>query len=143
MLNYFSSKHSLYHYVSMAESNYREYLRRDTVWAKKYFYVLRPVLACQWIHNKGTPPPMLFSQLKDAELTQELQPAVDRLLDIKMNSPELKYIPRVDVVNDYLDNAIPEIRNRIATLPEERDRSWDELNRLFLRTLEVYDVPSK
>ena len=86
---------------------------------------------------------MLFSQLKDAELTQELQPAVDRLLDIKMNSPELKYIPRVDVVNDYLDNAIPEIRNRIATLPEERDRSWDELNRLFLRTLEVYDVPSK
>ena len=143
MLNYFSSKHSLYHYVSMAESNYREYLKRDTVWAKKYFYVLRPVLACQWILDKGTPPPMLFSQLKDAELPDALQPAVDRLLDIKMNAPELKYIPKVDVVNDYLDNAIPEIRNRIAAMPEERERSWDELNRLFLRTLEEYDVPAE
>lgn len=83
---------------------------------------------------------MLFSQLKDAELTQELQPAVDRLLDIKMNAPELKYIPRIDIVNDYLDNVIPEIRNRIASIPDERDRSWDELNSLFLQTLEEYAV---
>lgn len=136
MLNYFSTKHSLYHYISMAESNYREYLKRDTVWAKKYFYVLRPVLACQWILDKGTPPPMLFSQLKDAELPDTLFSVVDRLLDIKMNSPEMKYIPRVDVVNDYLDNAIPEIRSRISAMPDDRERSWDELNTLFLQTLE-------
>ena len=49
MSNYFSSKRSLYHYISMAEGNYREYLKRDMVRAKKYFYVLRPVLACRWI----------------------------------------------------------------------------------------------
>lgn len=60
-----------------------------------------------------------------------------------MNAPELKYIPRIDVVNDYLDNTIPEIRARIAAMPEERERSWDELNRLFLRTLEEYDVSAE
>ena len=44
----------------MAEGNYREYLKGDLVGAKKYFYVLRPVLACQWILDWGTPQPMLF-----------------------------------------------------------------------------------
>lgn len=46
MMHYFSSKKTMYHYVSMAEGNYREYLKGDLIRAKKYFYVLRPVLAC-------------------------------------------------------------------------------------------------
>jgi predicted nucleotidyltransferase len=140
MLNYFSTKHSLYHYISMAESNYRAYLREDMVKAKKYFYVLRPVLACQWILDRGTPPPMLFAELKDAELPEPLQNDVDRLLDIKMNAPELKVIPRVNAINDYLDKTILEIRDRIASMPDERDRSWSELNQLFLQTLADYEV---
>lgn len=61
MMHYFSSKKTLYHYISMAEGNYREYLQGEIVRAKKYFYVLRPVLACRWILDRGTPPPMLFS----------------------------------------------------------------------------------
>ena len=58
MMEYFSQKKSLYHYLSMAEGNYREYLKGDIVKAKKYFYVLRPVLACRWVLSKHTPPPM-------------------------------------------------------------------------------------
>ncbi|MEI3191266.1 MAG: nucleotidyltransferase domain-containing protein [Lachnospiraceae bacterium] len=49
MMHYFSSKKTLYHYISMAEKNYRGYLKGELVRAKKYFYVLRPVLACRWI----------------------------------------------------------------------------------------------
>lgn len=37
MQRYFSSKRGLSHYLSMASSNYREYLKGDTVKAKKYF----------------------------------------------------------------------------------------------------------
>ena len=61
MMHYFSSKKTLHHYVSMAEGEYREYLKGEIVRAKKYFYVLRPVLACRWILDRGTPPPMLLS----------------------------------------------------------------------------------
>jgi hypothetical protein len=50
----------------MAEGNYREYLKGDIVKAKKYFYVVRPLLACHWILEKGTPPPMLFDELVEA-----------------------------------------------------------------------------
>lgn len=71
-MHYFSSKKTLYHYISMAEGNYREYLQGEIVRVKKYFYVLRPVLACRWILDRGTPPPMLFSELIKEELPIEL-----------------------------------------------------------------------
>lgn len=49
---YFVAKSGLYHYLSTAKSNYREYLKGETVRLKKYFYVLRPLLACKWILAK-------------------------------------------------------------------------------------------
>ena len=45
---YFSSKSGLYHYLSAANSNYREYLKGETVRLKN-FYVIRSILACKWI----------------------------------------------------------------------------------------------
>ena len=47
----------------MAEGNLRDYLRNENVWIKKYFYVLRPVLACNWIENNLGPVPTEFEKL--------------------------------------------------------------------------------
>lgn len=135
MSEYFSTKRSMYHYISMADGNYREYLKRDMVKAKKYFYVLRPVLACQWILDKGTPPPMLFSELMDAELPIELRPEVKILLDLKCHSPEVKEIPRVNRINEYLDVSIAEIKCRLQAMEESRTAEWKDLNKLFLEEL--------
>ena len=132
---YFSSKRGLHHYASMASGNYREYLKRDIVKAKKYFYVLRPVLACKWILNHGTPPPMAFAALMDAVLPEDMRPDVLRLLDLKMNAPEIKEIPRIDRINAYLDESLEAIRQQIEMLPEESSASWDDLNALFLSQL--------
>lgn len=96
MNNFFSTKRSMYHHISMAEGKSREFLQGEMVKAKKYFYVLRPILACKWILDKGTPPPMLFSELDESELPKEILPEVEHLLKLKMNSPELKRIPRID-----------------------------------------------
>ena len=136
MQQYFSSRRGLSHYISMASSNYREYLKGETVKAKKYFYVLRPVLACRWILGKGSPPPMLFSELMEAELDPVLLPDVNRLLDLKMNAPEIKTIPKIESINRYLDSSIEEVRSRIVQLPEDANHGWEELNKLFLSQLE-------
>ena len=135
MSSYFSSKRSLYHYISMAEGNYREYLKRDMVRAKKYFYVLRPVLACRWILEKGTPPPMLFSELMETLLPERLRSDVNMLLELKMNSPEIREIPRVDTINEYLDSSIEEIKNIVKSMEESKAPDWQELNDLFLKEL--------
>lgn len=136
MGEYFLQKSGLWHYLHMAEGNYREYLRGDTVRAKKYFYVLRPILACRWILERGTPPPMVFSDLADACLIPELKHTVDDLLELKIHAPEIKLIPRIDPLNRYLENSILEIRQKIEGLPAESLRDWTGLNRLFLDLLE-------
>lgn len=135
MQRYFSSKRGLSHYLSMAGSNYREYLKGDMVKAKKYFYVLRPVLACRWILDKGTPPPMLFDELLEAELDPALRPEVERLLDLKKNAPEIKMIPQIEPLNWYLDKSIEEVKSRIVQLPEDTWHDWEELDQLFLSQL--------
>ena len=135
MRKYFSSKSGLWHYLHMAEGNYREFLRGDMVKAKKYFYVLRPILACQWILEKGTPPPMLFSELMESQLDEALKETVYELLDLKMNAPEVKMIPRIDVLNAYLDRSISEVKEMIERLPKEQTHEWEELNELFLSVL--------
>lgn len=134
MNDYFSTKKSLYHYISMAESNYREYLKGEMVKAKKYFYVLRPVLACRWVIERNSPPPMLFSELAAAELPERLRTEVEYLLDLKINSPEVKEIPRINAINEYLDESIAEIKTLVGNT-KELGNDWKSLNDLFLRTV--------
>ena len=136
MQKYFSSKAGLWHYLHMAEGNYRDYLRGEMVRAKKYFYVLRPILACKWILEKGTPPPMLFTDLVKSELPDDLSETVYQLLDLKMNSPEIKEIPRIDQLNRYLDTGIVSVKEQIEKLPDTPVQDWVELNELFFSVLE-------
>lgn len=136
MNDYFSSKRSLYHYISMAEGNYREYLKGGMVKAKKYFYVLRPVLACRWALEKQTPPPMLFSELMKEELPEVLMSDINRLLELKMKSPEIKMIPRIDRINAYLDESIADIKSIVQSMEDTKNPGWMELNKIFLNELD-------
>ena len=132
---YFSAKPGLWHYLSMAESNYREYLKGRHVKAKKYFYVLRPLLACRWILEWGTPPPMLFTELVATQLEPELRPVVEDLLRIKMDTPEIGLVPRIDALTVFIEENLAILRTQVKALPREPRRDWAPLNRMFLSAL--------
>ena len=140
---YFSVEKSLYHYLNMANKNYELYLKSDTVKAKKYFYVLRPVLACWWILHRGTPPPVLFSELVEAELPKEQKGEVNRLLALKMNSPEVKQIPAIASLNAYLATSIETIQSEVKEIKKSSYVGWDELNELFRTVLDKYAPKSE
>lgn len=131
--DFFQQKAGLCHYLSTAKSNYREYLKGDMVRLKKYFYVLRPVLACRWILERQTPPPMLFAELAEACLDRNLVPAVEGLLQMKRETPELGEGPRIDIINEYLDISIEELEEKIKAVSANKVPSWNEMNRLFLK----------
>lgn len=130
--NYFSAKSGLYHYLSTANSNYREFLKGETVKLKKYFYVIRPLLACKWILNKQCPPPMLFTELADAVLEDNMKPIIDNLLHLKMNTPEMGEGNRIDKLNDYIDDNLMTLKSLIDALPKEHKADWNRINELFL-----------
>lgn len=132
---YFVPKSGLYHYLSMAKTNCRKFLKEEIVCFKKYFYVLRPLLACKWTLAEGTPPPMLFSELMDKYLDESIRKDVLELLDLKMNKPEITEGKKFEKVNEYIDMNIVGIEAQIKSLPSSHEQTWDELNNIFLSIL--------
>lgn len=134
---YFLLKNGLHHYLNMAEGNYREFLKGEEVLLKKYFYVIRPMLACRHILSEGTPPPMRFEELLYARMDKEILPYVEKLLEAKKVTSELGLGPRVDVLNEYIDNSIQALKEQVSALPDAPKRGWEVLNALFLQSLEL------
>jgi hypothetical protein len=77
---YFSPLSVVYHYLHMASGNYRQYLQTDEIKIKKYFYVLRPIMACMWIEKYKESPPMEFEKLLVQISDKELLDKINELL---------------------------------------------------------------
>ena len=135
--DYFLARPGLHHYLNMAEGNYRNYLKGERVRLKKYFYVLRPLLACRYILIHGTPPPMRFEKLMYAHMDAALIPLIEVLLERKRATPEIGEGERIEPINDYIERSLPEIRAHIETLPHSRKGGWEVLNAFFLHSLEL------
>ena len=129
---YFSVKSGSHHYLSMAKTNYRMYLKGETVRLKKYFYVLRPLLACRWILERGTVPPVAFETLREAMLPDELRETVDELVRRKMQTPELGEEAPILLLHDWLTRSIAELEASAADILPEKKPDWTALDRLFL-----------
>jgi hypothetical protein len=87
--NYLNSIALCYHYSHMARRNAREYLFKDQVRLKKYFYVLRPLLAIRHLEQGKGIPPVEFRRLVESVAPKEIRPGIESLLEIKHNTPEL------------------------------------------------------
>lgn len=132
---YFNVKSGIYHYLNTAKSNNKAYLLGETVKFKKYFYALRPILACKWIMNKKTPPPVLFSELMESELEADMYDIVNKLIEMKVNTPEIGNGERIEAINTYIDVQIKEIGHKIDSLGYDKLHDWERLNKAFLDLL--------
>ena len=132
---YYSSRSCMHHYLHMAEGNYREYLQGDLARVKKYFYVLRPVLACRWIAAHGTMPPTEFASLVYDQLPPPLRKIVHELLERKRSGDELALGPRIPEINEFLDSEISRLREALDAIPRGEPPDWEALDRVFQDSL--------
>ena len=128
---YFACKPSLYHYYGTANKNYHEYLTDDMVKYKKYFYVLRPLLACKWIEEKKCPPPVLFDTLLGTVLEDHMKTAVEDLLAKKIQMSESDKAPKIPVINDYIEEKLAYYKALVEGMPDDRKPEWDPLENAF------------
>lgn len=134
-LKYFSCKSAMYHYYGTANKNYQEYLTYDMVKYKKYFYVLRPILACKWIEKKQCPPPVLFRTLVDEVLEDDMKEIVKNLTEKKVTMKESDTAPRIDELNLYIVDNIAYFKNVMNSMVDDRNPNWDKLNEVFRENL--------
>ena len=127
----FIPKKAIYHYISTARNNYKVYLSGDEVRLKKYFYALRPILAAKWVDDYRTPPPMLFDELVQAELRQDMLPVVEELVRVKKATPEIGRGPKIPELDAYITEQI-ELIQEAADRAENIRNDWTRLEDFFL-----------
>lgn len=128
---------SLHHYLNMAKNNYREYLQSDLVKIKKYFYVLRPILACKWIEKYRTIPPISFHSLLDDIIPNgDLRGEIDQLLKRKIAGDEMDLEPRITLINEFLETEMMNLEAYTKSLQIKVADPTKTLDRLFLETLD-------
>ncbi len=104
---YYSKAATAHHYLAMARGNYREYLKGETVSLKKYLYVLRPLLAVQWIEREQGTPPTDFNVLVDRLIAEPmLRGEIDALLEKKRAAAELDRGPRIEAISTFIDREL-------------------------------------
>lgn len=101
---------SFHHYHAMGRGNFREYLQGEQVRAKKYLYVLRPLLAAKWVLERPDAPPMAFETLvrelvPDAAVRQD----IDELLVLKRRSGEQEWLPARPLINTFLEGLLADL----------------------------------
>ncbi|WP_342554520.1 nucleotidyltransferase domain-containing protein [Paenibacillus sp. FSL R7-0652] len=129
----FSPKSCMYHYLNMAKGNFRDYLQGEQVKIKKYFYVLRPLLACSWIERNETMPPMSFEELVEALIPSDtsLYTEIHELLRRKKAGEEMDMEPQLPAIQAYIAAQIAHVEKIVAGIGGHDAVEFEVLNRIF------------
>lgn len=133
----FAPNSCLHHYLNMANNNIRKYLQGEKVKIKKYFYVLRPVLAARWIEKFNEFPPLEFPILLNGILPEGLlKNEITTLLKRKLAGEERDMEAKIQVITNFLNEEISSLREYVKTLNIDLPNFTPKLDLLFRNTLE-------
>ncbi|MGI2732641.1 nucleotidyltransferase domain-containing protein [Bacillus cytotoxicus] len=128
----FNLKSTMYHYLHMASKNYREFLQGENMQVKKYFYVLRPILACKWLEEKGTVPPVEFARvINELSFEHSVLEEIKHLWWMKKRGGTLDTLPRMPRLHQFFEEQIAYYQEYAKRVEKRTEVENEELNRLF------------
>ncbi len=136
---YFNPIRSMYHYNHTYMKHDERYLQKEGCSMKRFLYYLRGVLACKWIEEHKTLPPVPFSELVKATVENtDYRQMIDDLLVIKKSGKECDILSVPTELVGYAQN--------LANYYNERVDSFrPELNKTSVKALDgiLYDMVRK
>jgi predicted nucleotidyltransferase len=136
---FFSPISSVYHYLHMASGNYRQFLQADEVKIKKYFYVLRPIMACMWIEKYKESPPMEFEKLLTQIKENKLLEKIVELLNKKRAGAEFGIEPRIEIINNFIEDALEHFENIANTFDPGKKPKQKLLEEGFIKIIDYVE----
>ncbi len=121
--DYFNPIKLMYHYNHIYNKHNERYLQQEGYPMKRFLYYLRGILACKWIEQKMTFPPIPFMELVDGTVEDEAIVAkIEELIQIKRGDKEcditvadeslMAYARHWDeYFNEKIDSFRPELDN--------------------------------
>lgn len=136
---YFSNRAGCHHYLSMTANTLGHELQGNMVRMKKYFYALRPALACLWIVEKQTVPPMQFGELRTIVEDPHWHTAVDELLLQKQAANEKAVVAPIPVLQEWLQQVLDHCKQQAADMPPLK-HDTATLDGLFRKYINGHDI---
>lgn len=129
-----------YHYSHMARRNAGEHLSKEQVKLKKYFYILRPLLAIRYIEQGLGLPPVRFEQLVSAVAPMEIQESINDLIKVKKQTVEVGVHSAVPELNTFIYAELDRHEDALSGQgrPDLHDSKiiLEELNSIFRQAID-------
>jgi len=138
--NYFNKKRALFHYVGIAAQTMPQ-IRGLSIGLHRVFYIIRPLLACQWIVTHDSMPPTEFSKLLEADflplpLLHEVTEIMQRKLAMVMGERESLQLSKELLY--WLTESLGQHQETLQLLPPSSMAvSLEPLNELFRASVGV------
>ena len=110
-----------------------KYINKEKVPVKKYLYILRCILSSQYIVHNKKQPSIEIERLIECELPNELREDINKLLMIKKNSNEKKYVNRISSLDEFI---LTNLDERDVSSLMDGESSWEPLNEVFRKVIE-------
>ena len=119
--HYFNPRTMTYHYLGITKTSLANGLVGEQFNIKKYFYVLRPLLAAKWILENNTIPPMEFQPLlalieTDAILKKE----IEILLEKKAIAMEGEMTAINPIIHNFIHKELVKCEELVKTCPNNQ-----------------------
>jgi predicted nucleotidyltransferase len=128
----------MHHYLGMAKNSFADVEGKDEVKLKKLFYALRATLACKWIMDKETVPPIVFmTMVNELNFDESLKTRIKELIELKSGKNESYIHPAEKELNSFISEQLKLSVERFNSLPGRKERNVD-LDSLFKTILKDY-----
>jgi predicted nucleotidyltransferase len=137
---YFNKKRALFHYVNIAAQTMPQ-VQGLSIGLHRVFYIIRPLLACEWMTRNDSMPPTEFQKLLDADflplpLLNEVTEIVQRKLVMVMGDRESLQLSKELLY--WLTESLRRHQETLQLLPPSQAAvSLEPLNELFRASIGV------
>lgn len=128
-----------YHYSHMARTNAGDRLSTDRVKLKKYFYILRPLLAIKYIEAGFGLPPVRFQELVESVAPLEIKEPIYELIELKSKTPEIGLGDAIPILNEFIFGELKRhegvLTGQGRPVIDDKDLIRDKLNIVFRQSV--------
>lgn len=135
-------RHAFYHYLRMAEKNFKVFAESSRPTAKQFLYALRPVLSVRWVELGLGPVPMRFEVICEKIVqSRTMLSAVERLLEAKRQADEKDPGTPAPMLVTYVRDELARLKN--GNFEDHTRPDFAPLDQLLFDTVMAFEKSSR
>ena len=127
----------MFHYNHIYKKHNDRYIKDYGLPLKRFLYYLRGIFVCKWLSDKGTIPPVRFTELVNATVEDtDMKAKIAHLLELKKRSNEHNLEPVDEELFAWAQEWAEFYNQKVEQLhPEKKTSHDDKLNKLMYDTV--------